>query len=173
MRSRSVDAGGGGVRSHSCRTPRDVDKGLRVPRTSRSTARGIHRQDRDADRWMFSLVDIRLATPQNDGQAPTFSESELLLWACALESRASHPVATAVLAGAGAATRLAAKTCVVNHFETLPGEGASALVDGKKVEIGGTALFNCRNWRRERRLARIHRGRMGACWCHSDLARRG
>jgi len=95
----------------------------------------------------FSLVDIRLATPQNDGQTPTFSESELLLWACALESRASHPVATAVLAGAGAATRLAAKTCVVNHFETLPGEGASALVDGKKVEIGGTALANRRNWR--------------------------
>ena len=44
-------------------------------------------------------------------------------------------VAAAVLAGSGAAVRIAAKQCKVTEFQTLPGEGASAKVDGKLVEI--------------------------------------
>ena len=122
---------------------RDVDKGLRVPRASRSTALGIHRQDRDADRWMFLPRGYTFGDSAERRSNTTFSESELLLWACALES--VHPILSPPpCSRAGAATRLAAKKCVVNHFETLPGEEQARLWT-PKVEIGGTALANRRN----------------------------
>lgn len=97
----------------------------------------------------FSLVEARLATPRTRGAAPrpALGAGALLRWACAIESRASHPVAAAILAGSGAAVRVAAKQCVVTAFETLPGEGAAARVDGKLVEIGGAALADRRGWR--------------------------
>ena len=97
----------------------------------------------------FSLTEVMLATPRTRGTAPrpALGAGALLRWACAIESRASHPVAAAILAGSGAAVRVAAKQCVVEAFETLPGEGASGRVDGKLVEIGGGALAHRRGWR--------------------------
>jgi cation transport ATPase len=96
----------------------------------------------------FALVEAKLATPRVSGETPrpALGAGALLRWACALEARASHPVAAAVLAGSGAAVRIAAKQCRVTDFETLPGEGAAALVDGKLVEIGGPALAARRGW---------------------------
>lgn len=96
----------------------------------------------------FALVEAQLATPRVTGAKarPALGAGALLRWACALEARASHPVAAAVLAGSGAAVRIAAKQCKVVDFETLPGEGARAMVDGKLVEIGGPALAKRRGW---------------------------
>ena len=98
----------------------------------------------------FAMTEVRLAVPVTDRAAkprPALGAGALLRWACALESRASHPVAAAVLAGSGAAVRVAAKQCVVSRFEILPGEGARALVDGRCVEVGGPALAERRQWR--------------------------
>ena len=96
----------------------------------------------------FTMTQVKLATPRTEGQKPrpALGAGALLRWACALELRASHPVAAAVLAGSGAAVRIAAKQCKVTEFQTLPGEGASAKVDGKLVEIGGPALARRRGW---------------------------
>lgn len=99
----------------------------------------------------FTMTQVKLATPRTEGEKPrpALGAGALLRWACALELRASHPVAAAVLAGSGAAVRIAAKQCKVTEFETLPGEGASARVDGKLVEIGGPALARRRGWGRD------------------------
>lgn len=70
----------------------------------------------------------------------------MLRWACAIESRASHPVASAILAGSGSAIRVATQQCEVSDFQTLPGEGASANVDGRLVEVAGPALAKRRGW---------------------------
>ena len=99
----------------------------------------------------FTMTQVKVATPRTEGQKPrpALGAGALLRWACALELRASHPVAAAVLAGSGAAVRIAAKQCKVTEFETLPGEGASARVDGKLIEIGGPALARRRDWGRD------------------------
>lgn len=96
----------------------------------------------------FALVEARLATPRGEGAPPrpALGAGALLRWACALESRASHPVAAAVLAGSGAAVRIAARQCKVTEFQTLPGEGARGLVDGTLVEIGSPSLAARRGW---------------------------
>ena len=96
----------------------------------------------------FTLTQVKLVSPRTAGESPrpALGAGTLLRWACALELRASHPVAEAVLTGSGAAVRIAAKQCRVTDFKTLPGEGASAKVDGKLVEIGGPALARRRDW---------------------------
>jgi cation transport ATPase len=68
-----------------------------------------------------TLAAVQLATPRVSGATPrpALGAGALLRWACALEARASHPVAAAVLAGSGAAVRIAAKQCKVTEFETL------------------------------------------------------
>ena len=99
----------------------------------------------------FAMTEVRLAVPVAEGRGlkprPALGAGALLRWACALESRASHPVAAAVLAGSGAAVRVAAKSCAVADFAILPGEGAAATVDGRAVEVGGPALASRRGWR--------------------------
>lgn len=97
----------------------------------------------------FALADARLATAKGGGEAkprPALGVGAMLRWACAIESRASHPVASAILAGSGSAIRIAAQQCEVSDFQTLPGEGASANVDGRLVEVGGPALAKRRGW---------------------------
>lgn len=97
----------------------------------------------------FTLTAVKLAAASTDPDVaprPALGVGALLRWACAIESRASHPVAAAVLAGSSAAVRIAAELCVVADYETLPGEGAGAVVDGKLVEIGGPALAARRGW---------------------------
>ena len=99
----------------------------------------------------FAMTEVRLAVPVAGGEGakprPALGAGALLRWACALESRASHPVAAAVMAGSGAAVRVAAKRCAVSRFAILPGEGAAATVDGRAVEVGGPALALRRGWR--------------------------
>jgi len=99
----------------------------------------------------FAMTEVRLAVPVAEGQGlkprPALGAGALLRWACALESRAPHPVAAAVLAGSGAAVRVAAKSCAVADFAILPGEGAAATVDGRAVEVGSSALASRRGWR--------------------------
>ena len=98
----------------------------------------------------FALTEVLLASPvfiEGGVPRPALSAGALLRWACALETRASHPVAQAVLAGSGAAVRVAAKQCAVSDFSILPGEGAVATVDGRQIEVGGPALAKRRGWR--------------------------
>jgi Cd2+/Zn2+-exporting ATPase len=100
----------------------------------------------------FAMTEVRLAVPVAEGPPglkprPALGAGALLRWACALESRAPHPVAAAVLAGSGAAVRVAAKSCAVADFAILPGEGAAATVDGRAVEVGSSALASRRGWR--------------------------
>lgn len=97
----------------------------------------------------FALTAVKLAAASIDPNVaprPALGVGALLRWACAIESRSSHPVAAAVLAGSSAAVRIAAEQCVVVDYETLPGEGIGAVVDGKLVEIGGPALAARRRW---------------------------
>ena len=56
----------------------------------------------------FALAAAQLATPRVSGAKPrpALGAGALLRWACALEARASHPVAAAVLAGSGAGLSL-------------------------------------------------------------------
>src|SRR5579872_7221575 len=70
--------------------------------------------------------------------APGTTEDDLLARAAAVESNSEHPLAKAIVAGAGrrSLTRLAA-----TNFEALPGRGAKAIVEGTSVEIGGPRLL--------------------------------
>ena len=98
----------------------------------------------------FALTEVTLAEPvllEGHAPRPALGAGALLRWVCALESRASHPVAQAVLAGSGAAVRVAAKQCLVTEFAILPGEGATALVDGRIIDVGGPALATRMGWR--------------------------
>ena len=94
-------------------------------------------------RGSFTLTAVRLVRPARNGdenQRPALGVGALLRWLCALESRSSHPLAHAVLRGAGAAVRVASEQCVVEDFETIDGQGAKAIVDGRRVEVGNGEL---------------------------------
>ena len=101
----------------------------------------------------FAMTEVRLASPVAPTSGPgaklrpALGAGALLRWVCALESRASHPVAAAVMAGSGAAVRVAAARCAVSRFAIIPGEGAAGTVDGRRVEVGGPALASRRGWR--------------------------
>ena len=97
----------------------------------------------------FTLTAVRLVrAPRNgnDRHRPALGEGALLRWLCALESRSSHPLAHAILRGSGAAVRVAAERCVVENFETVDGQGARAMVDGKCVEVGNRDFASERDW---------------------------
>ncbi|MGC2737654.1 MAG: heavy metal translocating P-type ATPase, partial [Candidatus Acidiferrales bacterium] len=70
--------------------------------------------------------------------APGISEENLIALTAAVESNSEHPLAKAIVAEARRrnVTRLSAA-----NFESLPGRGAKALVEGKSVEIGGPRLL--------------------------------
>ena len=174
VRARALHAGGGSVRSDGRRAPGMLVKGsAHLERLGRLRVACVDKTGTLTE-GRFSLTEVMLATPRTRGTAPrpALGAGALLRWACAIESRASHPVAAAILAGSGAAVRVAAKQCVVEAFETLPGEGASGRVDGKLVEIGGGALAHRRGWRvADPRLAnavdaweRGARRRCGSAW---------
>jgi Cd2+/Zn2+-exporting ATPase len=69
------------------------------------------------------------------------SSTELLGYAAAVESRAEHPVAAAVVAHARA---LDVVIPAVNRFVSLPGMGAEAEVGDAKVVVGNERLFIAR-----------------------------
>ena len=69
---------------------------------------------------------------------PGGSESDLLAEAAAVEANSEHPLAKAIVAEA---KRRNLPTLQVAGFESLPGRGAQALVNGKTVMIGGPRLL--------------------------------
>ena len=70
--------------------------------------------------------------------APGTDEDELLALAAGVEADSEHPLARAVVRGAEgrgiAATR-------ASGFEALPGRGAAATVDGRRVQVGGPRVL--------------------------------
>jgi heavy metal translocating P-type ATPase len=64
---------------------------------------------------------------------PGFSESEALRLVAAVESRSEHPIAQAI---AAAAERRGLALPATDSFEAVPGFGVSALVEGRKVDVG-------------------------------------
>ncbi len=65
--------------------------------------------------------------------ASGFSELETLRLIAAVESRSEHPVAQAIVA---AAERRGLKLPSIDSFEAMPGFGVSALIEGRKVDVG-------------------------------------
>jgi Cu2+-exporting ATPase len=70
--------------------------------------------------------------------APGFSEDDLMALSAAVESDSEHPVAKAIVAEA---KRRNVNVVSATNFESLPGRGAKAFVEGKSVEIGGPRLL--------------------------------
>jgi Cu2+-exporting ATPase len=70
--------------------------------------------------------------------APDGNESELLTVAAAVEANSEHPLAKAIVVEAKRRNLPAPQ---VSGFESLPGRGAQAQVNGKRVMIGGPRLL--------------------------------
>ena len=69
---------------------------------------------------------------------PGTNESDLLAHAAAVEANSEHPLAKAIVADAKRRNLPALHGA---DFEALPGRGAKALVDGKRVLVGGPRLL--------------------------------
>jgi len=70
--------------------------------------------------------------------APGTTDNDLIALAAAVESNSEHPLAKAIVAEA---KRRSATQLSATNFEALPGRGAEALVEGKRVMIGGPRLL--------------------------------
>jgi Cu2+-exporting ATPase len=70
--------------------------------------------------------------------APGTIENDLIALAAAVESNSEHPLAKAIVAEA---KRRSVAQLSATNFESLPGRGAKAVVEGKSVEIGGPRLL--------------------------------
>ena len=71
--------------------------------------------------------------------APGSNESDLLAQAAAVEVNSEHPLAKAIVAEA---KRRNAPTLQAADFEALPGRGAQARIDRKKIVLGGPRLLS-------------------------------
>src|SRR5450631_4689074 len=69
--------------------------------------------------------------------APGSTENDLIARAAAVESNSEHPLAKAIIAEA---KRRSVTQLPATNFESLPGRGAKAVVEGTSVEIGGPRL---------------------------------
>jgi P-type Cu2+ transporter len=70
--------------------------------------------------------------------APGRNESDLLAYAAAVEATSEHPLAKAIVAEA---RRRNLPVLHASDFEALPGRGAMAIVDGKRIAVGGPRLL--------------------------------
>jgi P-type Cu2+ transporter len=70
--------------------------------------------------------------------APGTNEGDLVAHAAAVEANSEHPLAKAIVAEA---KRRNLPTLQAADFESLPGRGAQALVNGKTIVIGGPRLL--------------------------------
>ncbi len=67
-----------------------------------------------------------------------FAEADVLALAAAVERESEHPLALAVVTYADAR---GVRRATAEGFETVPGQGAVARVDGKRVAVGNTRLM--------------------------------
>src|ERR1700739_906410 len=70
--------------------------------------------------------------------APGTTEVDLIARAASVESNSEHPLAKAIVAEA---KRRGVAQLSVTKFESLPGRGARAFVEGTSIEIGGPRLL--------------------------------
>jgi Cu2+-exporting ATPase len=70
--------------------------------------------------------------------APGVSENDLLAYAAAVEADSEHPLAKAIVVEA---RRRNLSAFSAAGFEALPGRGAQAFVEGRKIAIGGPRLL--------------------------------
>ncbi len=70
--------------------------------------------------------------------APGVEEAEVLALAAAVEARSEHPIARAIVE---AAKRRGLSPLAPDRFEAIPGYGVSAVVGGRRVEIGADRLM--------------------------------
>ncbi len=70
--------------------------------------------------------------------APGATEDDLIARAAAVESNSEHPLAKSIVAEA---KRRGVAQLSATNFQALPGRGAEALVEGKRVVIGGPRLL--------------------------------
>jgi Cu2+-exporting ATPase len=70
--------------------------------------------------------------------APGINETELLSLAAGVESDSEHPIARAIVEGAGGR---GLQPGHATGFEALAGRGARATIDGRLVHVGGPALL--------------------------------
>jgi P-type Cu2+ transporter len=74
--------------------------------------------------------------------APAVRENDLLARAAAVEADSEHPLGKVIVAEA---KRRGLQPLLASHFESLPGRGAQALVNGERVAIGGPRLLSERS----------------------------
>ena len=74
--------------------------------------------------------------------APGIREDDLVARAAAVEADSEHPLAKVIVAEA---KRRGLPFVPASHFETLPGRGAQALVNGERIAVGGPRLLKERN----------------------------
>jgi len=65
--------------------------------------------------------------------APGFAHEEVLALVAAVETRSEHPIAEAIVRGAGAR---GLEIAAIERFEAIPGYGVSARVRGRRIEVG-------------------------------------
>jgi Cu2+-exporting ATPase len=97
---------------------------------------------RDLDMVIFDKTGTLIrGSPAVSGVAAALgtTEDDLIARAAAVESSSEHPLAKAIVAEA---KRRDVAQLSARNFEALPGRGASALVEGTNVEIGGPRLLN-------------------------------
>ncbi len=125
--------------------------GLAIPlvvslTTALSAHRGILIRDRRAlermrevDAVLFDKTGtLTTGAPTVIGVAPAGdrTEAEVLRLAAAVESDSEHPLAQAIVAAADSD-----QPPVASEFESLPGHGVRATVEGKRYAVGGPALL--------------------------------
>jgi len=71
--------------------------------------------------------------------APDVTEDDLMAQAAAVESNSEHPLAKAIAAEAG---RRRVAPLSATDFKALPGRGAEALVQGRRIVVGGPRLLS-------------------------------
>lgn len=70
--------------------------------------------------------------------APGMSEHDLISLAAAVEADSEHPLARAIVRGAESRGSDSERA---TGFEALPGRGAQATVDGRRIQVGGPRLL--------------------------------
>ncbi|KAI5085040.1 hypothetical protein GOP47_0001209 [Adiantum capillus-veneris] len=88
----------------------------------------------------FQIIEVHALNKEADLQ-------DVLFWLSCIESKASHPIASAIVDYArlhGAQSGNA--EVVVDEFRVLPGEGVSGIVNGHKIAVGNERLASRLLW---------------------------